>query len=68
MVPSNAPAGLRAEPAGHLRDFDEGLATALNYAAAMVRSPRCLALLLESAGAIALEQAGRILHRRIHRP
>ena len=67
-VPPDAPAGVGAEPAGHLRDFDEGLATALNLAAAMVRSPRCLALLLESAGAIALEQAGRILHRRIHRP
>ena len=67
-VPPDAPAGLRAEPAGHLRDFDEGLAAALNLAAVMVRSPRCLALLLESAGSIALEQAGRILHRRIHRP
>jgi hypothetical protein len=68
VAPSDAPAGVRAELAGHLRDFDEGLATALNLAAAMVRSPRCLALLLESAGSIALEQAGRILHRRIHRP
>ena len=67
-MPSDDLAGLRAEPAGHLRDFDEGLAAALNLAAAMVRSPRCLALLLESAGSIALEQAGRILHRRIHRP
>jgi hypothetical protein len=67
-VPPDDPAGVRAEPAGHLRDFDEGLAAALNLAAAMVRSPRCLALLLESAGAIALEQAGRILHRRSHPP
>jgi hypothetical protein len=62
---SDDPACLRSEPAGHLRDFDEGLALALNLAAAVVRSPRCLALLLESAGSVALEQAGRILHRRI---
>jgi hypothetical protein len=53
-----------SQAAGHLRDFDEGLAAAINVAAAVVRSPACLALLLESAGAIALAQAGRILHRR----
>ena len=57
-----------AEAAGHLRDFDEGLAAAINLAAAVVRSPVCLAMLLEGAGAVALEQAGKILHRRSRQP
>jgi hypothetical protein len=61
-----APAGIAADPAGHLRDFDEGLAGALHVAAALVRSPTALARLLEAAGLVALEQAGRILDRRIH--
>jgi hypothetical protein len=51
--------------AGHLRDFDEALAGALHLAAALVRSPEALAWLLEAAGHVALEQAGRILDRRI---
>ena len=51
--------------AGHLRDFDEGLAGALHLAAALVRSPVALAWLLEAAGHVALEQAGRILDRRV---
>ncbi len=51
--------------AGHLRDFDEGLAFALHLAAAIVRSPVALAWLLEAAGHVALEQAGRILDRRV---
>jgi hypothetical protein len=50
---------------GHLRDFDEGLADALRVAAALVRSPIALARLLEAAGYVALEQAGRILDRQI---
>jgi hypothetical protein len=53
-------------PAGHVRDFDEGFAVALHLVAALVRSPTSLAMLLEAAGYVALEQAGRILHRRIH--
>jgi hypothetical protein len=67
--PSRASRSLRestGEPAGHLRDFDEALAGALNLAAALVRSPVSLAALLQAAGHVALEQAGRILHRRIH--
>jgi hypothetical protein len=52
-------------PSGHLRDFDEGLAFALHLAAAMVRSPVALAWLLEAAGHVALEQAGRILDQRV---
>ncbi len=51
--------------AGHLRDFDEGLAFALHLAAAIVRSPVALAWLLEAAGHVALEQAGRILDQRV---
>ncbi len=50
---------------GYLRDFDEGLAGALHVAAALVRSPAALASLLEAAGHVALEQAGRILGQRI---
>src|ERR1700688_3226169 len=52
-------------PSGHLRDFDESLAFALHLAAAMVRSPVALAWLLEAAGHVALEQAGRILDQRV---
>ena len=54
------------DAAGHLRDFDEDLAVALHLAAALVRSPTALARLLEAAGHVALEQAGRILDRSIH--
>jgi hypothetical protein len=60
-----AGAGSTPAAAGHLRDFDEGLAFALHLAAALVRSPVALAWLLEAAGHVALEQAGRILDRRI---
>jgi hypothetical protein len=65
------PAAPPADPAnlvGHLRDFDEGLADALQVAAALVRSPVALARLLEAAGYVALEQAGRILDRNVHHP
>jgi len=66
MPESGAP-GAAAAPAaaGHLRDFDEGLAFALHLAAAIVRSPVALAWLLEAAGHVALEQAGRILDQRV---
>jgi hypothetical protein len=60
-----AGAGSSPAAAGHLRDFDEGLAGALHLAAALVRSPLALAWLLEAAGHVALEQAGRILDRRV---
>jgi hypothetical protein len=63
---SGAPGTARtAAAAGHLRDFDEGLAFALHLAAAIVRSPVALAWLLEAAGHVALEQAGRILDQRV---
>jgi len=60
-----AGAGSLPAAAGHLRDFDEALAGALHLAAALVRSPVALAWLLEAAGHVALEQAGRILDRRV---
>lgn len=60
-----AAAGSTPAAAGHLRDFDEGLAFALHLAAALVRSPVALAWLLEAAGHVALEQAGRILDQRV---
>jgi hypothetical protein len=59
-------AASRAAPAGHLRDFDEGFVDALHLVAVLVRSPLSLAMLLEAAGYVALEQVGRILHRRIN--
>jgi len=65
-TPETGSAGAGPYPAaGHLRDFDEALAGALNLAAALVRSPVALAWLLEAAGHVALEQAGRILDRHI---
>jgi len=65
--PETAAPGAVSTPAaaGHLRDFDEGLAFALHLAAAIVRSPVALAWLLEAAGHVALEQAGRILDQRV---
>jgi hypothetical protein len=63
--PGTAGTGPSPSAAGHLRDFDEGLAFALHLAAAIVRSPVALAWLLEAAGHVALEQAGRILDRRV---
>jgi hypothetical protein len=66
-MPTGAPGGAsgdgapRRVPAGHLRDFDEDLAAALHVVEAIVRSPVSLARLLEAAGFVALEQAGRIL-------
>ncbi|HEY0781401.1 MAG TPA: hypothetical protein VGE98_03020 [Thermoanaerobaculia bacterium] len=60
------PVAAGGEPAGHLRDFDEGLTAALHVAAWLVRSPDSLAKLLEAAGSLALTQVGKILDRRIH--
>lgn len=52
---------LCGQPAGYLRLFDESLAAALHVADNLARSPRSLAILLEAAGGLALERAGRIL-------
>jgi hypothetical protein len=65
-LPRGAAGGRGVAVAGHLRDFDEDLAVALNFVAALARSPRALARLLEAAGHVALEQAGSILHQSIH--
>jgi hypothetical protein len=56
------------EVAGHLRLFDEGLASALSVADALLRSPESLALLLEAAGKAALDRAGAILAARVPPP
>jgi hypothetical protein len=55
------------DPIGHLRDFDQELAEALRIAVILARSPMALARLLEAAGHVALEQAGRILDRHVYR-
>lgn len=52
---------LSGQPAGYLRLFDESLAAALHVADNLARSPGSLAILLEAAGGLALERAGRIL-------
>jgi hypothetical protein len=56
------------EVAGHLRLFDEGLASALSMADALLRSPDCLAFILEAAGKVALDRAGTILDARVPPP
>jgi hypothetical protein len=53
------------EIVGHLRHFDEALASALHVTDALVRSPESLALLLEAAGKVALDRAGAILDERV---
>jgi hypothetical protein len=49
--------------AGHLELFDPPLVDALNAVVALVRSPWCLACLLEAAGPVALERCGALLER-----
>jgi hypothetical protein len=46
---------------GHLGQFDEALIGGMNVAVALVRSPLALSLVLEAAGAVALERCGAIL-------
>jgi hypothetical protein len=53
------------EIAGHLLHFDETWAAALHVAAALVRSPQHLALLLEAAGKAALDRTGTILDEQV---
>jgi hypothetical protein len=53
------------EVVGHLRHFDEAWATALHVADSLLRSPECLALLLEAAGKATLDRAGAILDERV---
>jgi hypothetical protein len=51
--------------AGRVEIFDPGLVEALNTVAALVRSPWCLAYLLEAAGPLAVERCGAVLERWI---
>jgi len=50
---------------GRLRYSDPELTVALNLADGLARSPASIASFLEAAGSAALEQAGKILVRRI---
>lgn len=50
--------------AGHLRFFDEDLVAALNVVDALVSMPRDLAWLLDGAGGLALDHAGKIALER----
>lgn len=52
------------EVVGHFRFFDENLLAALNVADALVSVPRDLAWLLDSAGGLALDHAGKIALER----
>lgn len=49
---------------GHLRFFDEELVTALNVVDALVSMPRDLSWLLDGAGGLALDHAGKIALER----
>ncbi|HEV2854193.1 MAG TPA: hypothetical protein VHC97_15470 [Thermoanaerobaculia bacterium] len=53
------------EALGHCTLFDENLIAALDLGDGLLRSPHCLAGLLEAAGAVALERAGVILDGRV---
>ena len=50
--------------AGHLRFFDEDLVNALNVVDALVSMPRDLAWLLDGAGGLTLDHAGKIALER----
>ena len=50
--------------AGHLRFFDENLVSALNIVDALVSMPRDLAWLIDGAGGLALDHAGKIALER----
>jgi hypothetical protein len=58
----------RPEVAGHLHLFDEALASALHVAESLLRSPRCLATLLEAAGGVVLSHAGAVLDEQVPSP
>lgn len=63
------PEGYRVEddgrPVGRLTWFDPDLLATVSALRRIVAAPRCLALVLEAAGHDALEQAGKILARRV---
>jgi hypothetical protein len=53
------------EPAGWLDLFDEDWTFGVNVLERFVRSPEALATLMEAAGPLALERAGRILREKV---
>lgn len=53
------------EPCGSIQLFEESWIFSLNLVERFVRSPEALAMLLEAAGPLACERAGRILHDRV---
>lgn len=53
------------EVVAHLRVFDESLAGALHTGEALLRSPECLAALLQAAGKVTLERVGTLLDLRV---
>lgn len=55
------------DPSASARTPPDGTLAALNLLAHLVRNPRSLALVLESAGVAALRIAGRLLRRRLER-
>jgi hypothetical protein len=57
--------GHGGEIVGHLALFDESLVTALHVVESLLRSPVCLAALLEAGGQVTLERAGAVLDERV---
>ncbi|HEX3555403.1 MAG TPA: hypothetical protein VIA62_19445 [Thermoanaerobaculia bacterium] len=55
----------QGEAVGWLDLFDEDWAMGLNVLERLTRSPQALATLMEAAGPLALERAGRILRARV---
>jgi hypothetical protein len=53
----------QGEIIGHLRPFDDELASALQVVDSLIRAPRSLAAVLQAAGPEALRRVGRILDR-----
>ncbi|HTQ78545.1 MAG TPA: hypothetical protein VMM92_01000 [Thermoanaerobaculia bacterium] len=53
------------EIAGHLEFYDPEAVSALHLAESLVRSPESLAHLLEAAGRVALDRAGKIVFERV---
>jgi hypothetical protein len=55
------PVTAEGKAVGHLRQYDPLLMAAVNLVDFLVRTPRSLALVLATAGSLALERTGRIL-------
>ena len=69
LEPGRTPDGYRladdGRAVGRLTWFDPDLVATVSALRRIVAAPRCLALVLEAAGHDALEQAGKILARRV---